>query len=207
MAELIKIYPEKNPVSTLEKIVECLNKGGVIIYPTDTMYAIGCSIYSKSAIQRIADFKGIAINKNRFAFICPNLSDISHYCKLSNFAFKTLKKYLPGPYTFVLPAASEVPSILIQGKKTVGIRIPNYPGLLEILELLGHPILTTTLPYENLPIENFTDPGIILEEYGHAIDLILDGGIGGYKPSTVVEIVDDSYELIREGAGNFTDFV
>lgn len=207
MAELIKIFPDKNPINIIEKVVKLLNKGAVMIYPTDTMYAVGCSIHSKSAVQKICDLKGVSINKNRFAFICNDLSEISQFCKVDNFAFKSLKKYLPGPYTFILPAASKVPSILVQGKKTVGIRIPNYPALLEIIQKLGHPILTTTVPYEDLLVEDFTDPSLMNDLYGHIVDLILDGGIGGFTPSTVIDILDEEYEIIREGAGDIRDFV
>lgn len=204
--EIIKIYQKNNREDDLQQIVKALENNAVIIYPTDTMYAIGCSIKSVSGVSRICEIKNVKANKNRFAFICPDLSNISHYAKVSNFAFKTLKKFLPGPYTFILPASSEVPNILVQGKKTVGVRIPDYEPILEIVRRLGLPLLTTTLPFENIDVEYFTDPELIAEKYGHQVDIILDGGIGGFHPSSVVEIVDDNFEVIREGVGDCTEF-
>lgn len=204
--EIIKIYQKNNREDDLQQIVKALENNAVIIYPTDTMYAIGCSIKSVSGVNRICEIKNVKANKNRFAFICPDLSNISHYAKVSNFAFKALKKFLPGPYTFILPASSEVPNILVQGKKTVGVRIPDYEPILEIVRRLGLPLLTTTLPFENIDVEYFTDPELIAEKYGHQVDIILDGGIGGFHPSSVVEIVDDNFEVIREGVGDCTEF-
>ena len=206
MAELIRLYDKNNSQSTLDEIVKALDKDAVIIYKTDTMYALGCHINSTKAVNRICDIKGIQASKNRFSFICADLSSIANYAKVSDFAFKTLKRYLPGAYTFVLPASSKVPSILVQGKKTVGIRIPDYPPILSIVELLGSPLLTTSLPQEDLELEDYTDPSLIFDRLGHAVDLILDGGLGGYTPSSVIEIKEDEFEIIREGAGDCSDF-
>jgi tRNA threonylcarbamoyl adenosine modification protein (Sua5/YciO/YrdC/YwlC family) len=206
MAELIRLYDKNNSQSTLDEIVKALEKDAVIIYKTDTMYALGCHINSTKAVNRICEIKGIQASKNRFSFICADLSSIANYAKVSDFAFKTLKRYLPGAYTFVLPASSKVPSILVQGKKTVGIRIPDYQPILSIVELLASPLLTTSLPQEDLDLEDYTDPSLIFDRLGHAVDLILDGGVGGYTPSSVIEIKEDDFEIIREGAGDCSDF-
>jgi tRNA threonylcarbamoyl adenosine modification protein (Sua5/YciO/YrdC/YwlC family) len=205
-AEIKRIYDKNNSPELIDSIVAVLQKGGVIIYPTDTMYAIGCSIQSQQAVNRICDIRQIKPNKNRFSFICADLSAISNFAKVSDFAFKLLKHYLPGAYTFVLPASSKVPAVLVQSKKTVGIRIPDYAPILEIVKQLGHPLLTSSLPTADLDIEDYTDPSLIAEQYGHQVDLILDGGIGGMVPSSVIDLQDDAIEVLREGAGDCRDF-
>lgn len=206
MSEIKRIYDKNNSAELIDSVVQVLLKGGVVIYPTDTMYAIGCSIQSQQAVNRICEIRQIKPTKNRFSFICSDLSAISNFAKVSDFAFKILKRYLPGAYTFVLPASSKVPSVLVQSKKTVGIRIPDYAPMLEIVRQLGHPILTSSLPTDGLDIEDYTDPSLIAEQYGNQIDLILDGGIGGLIPSTVIDLQDDMIDIIREGAGDCTDF-
>ncbi len=205
-AEIRKVYDRNNSQDLIQYVVRMLEKGGVIIYPTDTMYAMGCSIQSQQAVNRICEIKQIKSNKNRFSFICADLSSISNFAKVSDFAFKILKRYLPGPYTFVLPASAKVPSVLVQGKKTVGIRIPANELILEIVRQLGHPILTTTLLQTDLAIEEYTDPSLIFDRYENQVDLILDGGFGGHLPSSVIEINEDELEVIREGAGDVSDF-
>jgi len=205
-AEIRKVYDRNNSQDLIQYVVRMLEKGGVIIYPTDTMYAMGCSIQSQQAVNRICEIKQIKPNKNRFSFICADLSSISNFAKVSDFAFKILKRYLPGPYTFVLPASSKVPSVLVQGKKTVGIRIPANELILEIVRQLGHPILTTTLLQTDLAIEEYTDPSLIFDRYENQVDLILDGGFGGHLPSSVIEINEEGLEVIREGAGDVSDF-
>ncbi len=206
MSEIKRIYDKNNSAELIDSVVQVLLKGGVIIYPTDTMYAMGCSIQSQQAVNRICEIRQIKPTKNRFSFICSDLSAISNFAKVSDFAFKILKRYLPGAYTFVLPASSKVPSVLVQSKKTVGIRIPDYAPMLEIVRQLGHPILTSSLPTDGLDIEDYTDASLIAEQYGNQIDLILDGGIGGLIPSTVIDLQDDMIDIIREGAGDCTDF-
>ncbi len=206
MSEIKRIYDKNNSAELIDSVVQVLLKGGVIIYPTDTMYAMGCSIQSQQAVNRICEIRQIKPTKNRFSFICSDLSAISNFAKVSDFVFKILKRYLPGAYTFVLPASSKVPSVLVQSKKTVGIRIPDYAPMLEIVRQLGHPILTSSLPTDGLDIEDYTDPSLIAEQYGNQIDLILDGGIGGLIPSTVIDLQDDMIDIIREGAGDCTDF-
>jgi tRNA threonylcarbamoyl adenosine modification protein (Sua5/YciO/YrdC/YwlC family) len=205
-AEIKRIYDKNNSAELIDSVVQVLLKGGVIIYPTDTMYAIGCSIQSQQAVNRICEIRQIKPTKNRFSFICADLSAISNFAKVSDFAFKILKRYLPGAYTFVLPASSKVPSVLVQSKKTVGIRIPDYAPILEIVRQLGHPILTSSLPTDGLDIEDYTDPSLIAEQYGNQVDLILDGGIGGLIPSTVIDLQDELIDIIREGAGDCADF-
>ena len=206
-AEIKKIYDRNNSQELIDQVVQVLEKGGVIIYPTDTMYAMGCSIQSQQAVNRICEIKLIKPAKNRFSFICADLSSIANFAKVSDFAIKLLKRYLPGPYTFVLPASSKVPSVLVQGKKTVGIRIPDYQPILDIVKQLGHPLLTTTLLQDGLEVEEYTDPSLIFERYENQVDLVLDGEYGGHFPSSVIEISDDSVEIIREGAGDVSDFV
>jgi tRNA threonylcarbamoyl adenosine modification protein (Sua5/YciO/YrdC/YwlC family) len=200
------VYDRNNSQELIDYVVKVLEKGGVIIYPTDTMYAMGCSIQSQQAVNRICEIKQIKPTKNRFSFICADLSSIANFAKVSDFAFKILKRYLPGPYTFVLPASSKVPSVLVQGKKTVGIRIPDYQPILDIVTRLGHPLLTTTLPQEDFAVEEYTDPSLIFDRYENQVDLVLDGGYGGLFPSSVLELLDDSVEIIRVGAGYVADF-
>jgi tRNA threonylcarbamoyl adenosine modification protein (Sua5/YciO/YrdC/YwlC family) len=205
-AQLIKLYDKNNSIEILNSIVQVLHKNGVIIYRTDTMYALGCLITSQQAIQRICDIKQIKPSKNRFSFICNDLSSIANYAKVSDVNFKLLKHYLPGPYTFVLPASSSVPSVLVQGKKTVGIRIPDYSPILELIKELNAPLLTTTLVHEGLDVEEFTDPSLIFDRYKNQVDLVLDGGFGGIFPSSVIDLIDEIPEIIREGAGQCDDF-
>jgi tRNA threonylcarbamoyl adenosine modification protein (Sua5/YciO/YrdC/YwlC family) len=205
-AEIKRIYDKNNSAELIDSVVKVLQNGGVIIYPTDTMYAMGCSILAQSAINKICDIRQIKPSKNRFSFICADLSAISNFAKVSDFAFKLLKRYLPGAYTFVLPASSKVPSVLVQGKKTVGIRIPDYGPILEIVNQLGHPLLTSSMPTDGMDIEEYTDPSLMAERYGNRVDLILDGGIGGIIPSTVIDIQDDVIDILREGAGYCDDF-
>jgi tRNA threonylcarbamoyl adenosine modification protein (Sua5/YciO/YrdC/YwlC family) len=206
MAELIRLYDNNNTQSTYDQIVKALEKDAVMIYKTDTMYALGCHLNSTKAFNRICEIKGIQASKNRFSFICSDLSSIANYAKVSDFAFKTLKRYLPGAYTFVLPSSSKVPSVLVQGKKTVGIRIPDYEPILSIVDQLGAPILTTSLPQQGLDVEDYTDPSLIMDRLGHTVDYVLDGGIGGFFPSSVIEIGEDEFEIIREGAGDCAPF-
>ncbi len=205
-AEIKKVYERNNSQELIDHVVKVLEKGGVIIYPTDTMYAMGCSIQSQQAVNRICEIKQIKPSKNRFSFICADLSSIANFAKVSDFAFKLLKHYLPGPYTFVLPASSKVPSVLVQGKKTVGIRIPDFQPILDIVTQLGHPLLTTTLPQEGLAVEEYTDPSLIYDRYENQVDLVLDGGYGGHFPSSVLDLTDDAVEIIRVCAGDVSDF-
>lgn len=198
---IVKLY-EKNPdQSLIRDIVELLERGGVIIYPTDTVYGLGCDITKARAVERVAKIKGIKPENANFAFICSDLSHLADYAKVDNNTFKLMKYYLPGPYTFILNASGNVPKILKQKKKTVGIRIPDNNIILEIVRQLGHPILTTSLREEDEILEYFTDPEMIYEDYKDLVDMVIDGGYGGLIPSTILDCTGDEPELIRSGLG------
>jgi tRNA threonylcarbamoyl adenosine modification protein (Sua5/YciO/YrdC/YwlC family) len=200
---IVKLYENNpNPEVVLE-VVELLEKGGVIIYPTDTVYGIGCDITKARAVERVARIKGVKPEKANFAFICSDLSHLSDYAKqVDNNTFKLMKAYLPGPYTFILNASSNVPKILKQKKKTVGIRVPDNNIIREIVRKLGHPILTTSLKEDDEIMEYSTDPEIIHDEYKDLVDLVIDGGYGGLIPSTILDCTGDEPVLVREGLGN-----
>jgi len=199
---LVKLY-EKNPEQKqIDKIVELLGHGGVIIYPTDTVYGIGCDITKARAVERVARIKGIKPEKARFAFICSDLSHLSDYARhVDNRTFKLMKSYLPGPFTFILSASSQVPKSIKQNRKTVGIRIPDNNIILEIVRQLGHPILTTSLKEEDHILEYPTDPELIYEEYRDLVDAVIDGGYGGIIPSTIIDCSGEEPEVTREGLG------
>ncbi|MEX0983125.1 MAG: L-threonylcarbamoyladenylate synthase [Bacteroidales bacterium] len=199
---IVKLY-EKNPdPNTVLEVVEILEKGGVIIYPTDTVYGIGCDITKARAVERVARIKGVKPENANFAFICSGLSHLSDYAKqVDNNTFKLMKAYLPGPYTFILNASNNVPKILKQKKKTVGIRVPDNNIILEIVKKLGHPILTTSLKEDDEILEYSTDPEVIHDEYKDLVDLVIDGGYGGIIPSTILDCTGADPVLIREGLG------
>ena len=197
---LISIHPSNPQARQLSMVSECLEKGGIIAYPTDTIYGLGCSILRPDAIEKICAIKQIKPEKANLSFICADLSDLSTYAKaIDNSLFRIFKKLLPGPYTFILPASKEVPKILQNKKKTIGLRVPNNNIALSIITTLGHPILSTSFPGDN--IEDYTDPEVIFENWGKQVDMIVDGGIGGIIPSTVVDCTGDAPLLIRQGAG------
>lgn len=197
---LISIHPSNPQARQLSMVSECLEKGGIIAYPTDTIYGLGCSILRPDAIEKICAIKQIKPEKANLSFICADLSDLSTYAKaIDNSLFRIFKKLLPGPFTFILPASKEVPKILQNKKKTIGLRIPDNNIALSIIKTLGHPILSTSFPGDN--IEDYTDPEVIFENWGKQIDMIVDGGIGGITPSTVVDCTGDQPLLIRQGAG------
>lgn len=198
---IVKLY-ERNPdLTVIREIVDLLDRGGVIIYPTDTVYGIGCDITKNRAVERVAKIKGIKPEHANFAFICSDLSHLADYAKVDNSTFKLMKSYLPGPYTFILNASGNVPKIMKQKKKTVGIRIPDNNIILEIVRQLGHPILTTSLKEDDEIIEYSTDPDIIHEEYKDLVDMVIDGGFGGVVPSTIIDCTSYEPVLIREGLG------
>jgi tRNA threonylcarbamoyl adenosine modification protein (Sua5/YciO/YrdC/YwlC family) len=181
-------------------IADCLQSGGIIAYPTDTIYGLGCSIFKQGAIEKICAIKKVDPEKANLSFICADLSDLSLYAKsIDNSLFRILKKALPGPFTFILPASKEVPKILQSRKKTIGLRIPDNLIAVSIIKTLGHPILSASFPGDE--VEEYTDPEIIQENWGKQIDMVVDGGIGGIIPSTVVDCTTDHYEIIRQGAG------
>ena len=199
---LLKLY-EKNPDQrAIRKIVDLLGHGGVIIYPTDTVYGLGCDITKARAVERVARIKGIKPEKARFAFICADLSHLSDYARhVDNRTFKLMKSCLPGPFTFILAASNHVPKSIKQNRKTVGIRVPDNNIILEIVRQLGHPILTTSLKEEDQILEYPTDPELIYEEYKDLVDAVIDGGYGGITPSTIVDCSGEEPVLTREGLG------
>jgi len=197
---LISIHPDNPQARQLSMVKECLENGGIIAYPTDTIYGLGCDIFHPEAIEKICAIKKVNPEKANLSFICSDLSDLSLYAKaIDNSLFRILKKALPGPFTFILPVSKQVPKILQSKKKTIGLRIPDNNIALSIIKTIGHPILSASFPGEN--IEDYTDPEIIFEHWGKQIDMVVDGGIGGIIPSTVVDCTTDHYEVIRQGAG------
>ena len=206
MAEFLKIYPENPNPKALQKVVEVLKRGGLVIYPTDTVYGLGCDITNVKALERIAKIKGIKLERSNFSFICYDLSNLSDYVtQIETPIFKLLKRNLPGPYTFILPGANTLPHPF-KKKKTVGIRIPDNSIALGIVEALGNPIVSTSIHDEDEILEYTTDPELIYEKWGSNVDLVIDGGYGDNQPSTVIEIKGTEVKVIREGKGSIDIF-
>lgn len=198
----IQIHPKDPQPRLIKQVVETLKDGGVIVYPTDTIYGLGCDIYNHKAVERICRIKGIDPKKAQFSIVCSDLSHLSTFAKqISTSTYRTLKEYLPGPYTFVLPASKQVPKILQGRKDTIGLRVPDNKITIALIKELGNPILSTSLPGED--VEEYTDPEIIYENYQNLVDIVVDGGIGGTVPSTVVQFQDDEFELVRQGLGGW----
>jgi len=207
-AELIKLYAENPDQKRMDQIVEVLRNGGVIIYPTDTVYGIGCDIFNQKAVEKVCRIKGINPNKINLSFICYDLSDISHYVKhLSTPVFKVMKKALPGPFTFILESSSRVPKILNAKKKSVGIRVPDHSIPREIVKQLGNPIITTSIRDEDEVIEYSTDPSLIFEKFENLVDIVIDGGYGDNVASTVIDCTQDPMLIVREGKGDISQFL
>ncbi|MDG1374503.1 MAG: L-threonylcarbamoyladenylate synthase [Flavobacteriaceae bacterium] len=201
MAEFLKIYPENPSPKAIEKVVKILKEGGLIIYPTDTVYGLGCDITNVKALERIAKIKGVKLERSNFSFICHDLSNLSDYVtQIETPIFKLLKRVLPGPYTFILPGANTLPHPF-KKKKTVGIRIPDNPIALGIVEALGNPIVSTSIHDEDEILEYTTDPELIYEKWGSKVDLVIDGGYGGNQPSTVIEVKGSEITIVRQGKG------
>lgn len=199
---LLKIYPENPNPKQVRMVVECLLDGGIIIYPTDTVYGLGCDIFKSKAIERIAQIKGIKAEKANFSFVCNDLSQLSDYTKaIPNNVFKMMKSNLPGPFTFILNASNNVPKLIQSKKKTVGIRIPDNNIPIEIVKELGNPIMSTSIHDDDRIIEYTTDPELIYEKYNKLVDIVIDGGYGDNEPSTVVDCTSDEPMIIREGKG------
>ena len=206
MAEFLKIYPENPNPKVLQKVVEILKRGGLVIYPTDTVYGLGCDITNFKALERIAKIKGIKLERSNFSFICYDLSNLSDYVtQIETPIFKLLKRTLPGPYTFILPGANTLPHPF-KKKKTVGIRIPDNSIALGIVEALGNPIVSTSIHDEDEILEYTTDPELIYEKWSSKVDLVIDGGYGDNQPSTVIEVKGTEVSLIREGKGSIDLF-
>lgn len=202
---LLKLYDKNNDPNLLARIVRTLEEGGLIIYPTDTMYAIGCHGLKERAIEHICHIKNIDPRKNNLSIICYDLSNISEYAKVSNATFKLMKRNLPGPFTFILPSGNRLPKIF-RNRKEVGIRIPDNNIIREICHVLNAPILTTTLPLnEDEDIEYATTPELIEEKFGNEVDLVIDGGIGGIESSTIVDCTANEPEIIRQGTGRLDE--
>jgi tRNA threonylcarbamoyl adenosine modification protein (Sua5/YciO/YrdC/YwlC family) len=203
---LIRIHPDTPAQRQIIRVVEIIRAGGIIIYPTDTIYGLGCDIFNMKAIERIARIKGVNAEKSRFSLICHDLSHISDYTRpINNTTFKLMRNYLPGPYTFILEANNNVPKIFKSKKKTVGIRIPKNNIPLEIVKELGHPILTTSIHDLDLVIEYPTDPELIHENFKNLVDLVIDGGFGHNIPSTIVDCTGSEPVIVRQGLGTFNE--
>lgn len=207
-AEFIKLYEENPDPRRIQHIVDVLRNGGVIIYPTDTVYGMGCDITNQRAVEKICRIKGINPKKHNFSFVCADLSNIAQYTRvITKPVFKMMKKGLPGPFTFILEASSLVPKILHSNKKTVGIRVPDHSVPRTIVEELGQPILSTSIRDEDDVIEYSTDPELIFEKYQNQVDLVIDGGYGQNVASTILNCTGDEVELVRQGLGNLEDIL
>jgi len=202
MAEFIKIYEENPNPKEIKRVVKILRDGGVIIYPSDTVYALGCDIKNTRAMERVAQLRGVKLEKANFSFVCEDLSNLSDYVKqIDTATFKLLKRNLPGPYTFILPGNNNLPTVF-KKKKEVGIRVPDNAITQAIVHELGNPIISTSIKDEDEVIEYTTDPELILEKWGNLVDLVIDGGYGGNIASTVIDLTGDEPEVIREGKGS-----
>ena len=197
---LIKIYPENPNQREIDKVISVLQDGGLVIYPTDTVYAIGCDALNVRAVEKICQMKNINQQKSNLSIICYDLSNLSEYAKVSNAVFKLMKKNLPGPFTFILPTSSELPKIY-KNRKEVGIRIPDNNIIRTLVKELGNPILTTSVHDEDDMIEYTTDPELIHEKYENQVDIVIDGGYGGIEASTIVDCTTNDFEILRQGKG------
>ncbi|MDT0675935.1 L-threonylcarbamoyladenylate synthase [Autumnicola musiva] len=202
MAELLKIYNENPEQNKIKKVVDTLRNGGLVIYPTDTVYGLGCDITNTAALEKIARIKGIKLDKANFSFICEDLSNLSDYVKqIDTTTFKILKRCLPGPYTFVLPGNNNLPNVF-KKKKTVGIRVPDNNICKSLVNGLGNPIVSTSIKDDDEVLEYTTDPELIKEKWDNLVDIVIDGGYGDNIPSTVIDLTTPSPEVIREGKGS-----
>jgi tRNA threonylcarbamoyl adenosine modification protein (Sua5/YciO/YrdC/YwlC family) len=206
-AKLLNINPDNPQPKKIAEAVQVLREGGLIIYPTDTVYGLGCDIHNARAVEKVCRLKNINPSKMNLSFICYDLSHISEYTRnLSTNVFKVMKKALPGPFTFILPASSKVPKMLNTKKNTVGIRIPDHHIPRELAKELGNPIITTSIKDDDDIIEYSTDPQLIYEKYMKLVDLVIDGGTGNILPSTIVDCTGEEFEVIREGMGRIEEF-
>ncbi|WP_298709208.1 L-threonylcarbamoyladenylate synthase [Chitinophaga sp.] len=199
----LELHPQNPNPRNLKTIIECLRDGGVVIYPTDTVYGMGCDIFKPEAVERIARIKGIDPKKSHFSFICYDLSHLTDYTKsVDTPLFRMLKKALPGPYTFILPASRQVPKMIKTKRDTVGIRVPDNLICRTLVKELGNPVMSTSLPVDEY-VEEYTDPEIIHDKFGKLVDIVVDGGTGGVQMSTVIDCTGAEPVLVREGAGDW----
>lgn len=204
---LLHIHPDDPQPRNIKTVVDTLSKGGVIIYPTDTIYGLGCDIYNTSAIERICRIKNIDPKKAQFSFVCSDLSHLSDYAKqVDTPIFRLLKAALPGPFTFILEASKEVPKMLKAKKDTVGIRVPDNKICQTIVRELGHPVMSVSLPMDG-DVEYYTDPELMHERFGKVVDIVIDSGIGDVVPSTVVDCTSGEPVVVRQGAGNWEKLI
>ncbi|RDC62397.1 L-threonylcarbamoyladenylate synthase [Adhaeribacter pallidiroseus] len=207
-AVLLKIHPTNPPMNKITQVVDILRKGGIVIYPTDTIYGMGCDLHNARALERLCLIKGIKPDKANLSFICSDLTHISDYAKnISTSVYKVMKKALPGPFTFVLEASSKVPRLGGIRKKTVGIRVPDNQIPLCIVKELGNPIISTSIHDDDEILEYATDPELIFEKFRNLVDVVIDGGYGNNIPSTVVNCEDEQFEVLRQGAGDIANYV
>jgi tRNA threonylcarbamoyl adenosine modification protein (Sua5/YciO/YrdC/YwlC family) len=201
---LLELHPDNPQPRNIKTIVECLQDGGIIIYPTDTIYGLGCNIFKQKAIERICRIKNVDPSKAQLSFICYDLSDLSNYTKsISTPLYRLLKSHLPGPYTFILPASKQVPKILKGRKDTIGLRVPDNNIARSIIKELANPILSASLPGEM--VEEYTDPELIHENFKNLVDIVINGGIGGMVPSTIVDCTNDEPVVTRKGLGEWAE--
>ncbi|WP_400079040.1 L-threonylcarbamoyladenylate synthase [Winogradskyella sp. R77965] len=206
MAEFIKIYPENPNPKAIQKIVDVLKRGGLIIYPTDTVYGLGCDITNIKALEKIARIKGVKLEKSNFSFVCEDLSNLSDYVKqIDTTTFKILKRALPGAYTFILPGSKNLPNPF-KKRKTIGIRVPDNSIALALVAALGNPIVSTSIRDEDEVVEYTTDPELIIEKWDNLVDIVIDGGYGGNEASTIIDLSISPPEIIREGKGSLEIF-
>ncbi|WNM18435.1 L-threonylcarbamoyladenylate synthase [Flavobacterium capsici] len=206
MAEFIKIYEDKPSEAAIQKVVDVLRNGGLVIYPTDTVYGLGCDITNSRALEKIAKIKGIKLDKANFSFVCSDLSNLSDYVRqIDTPTFKILKRALPGPYTFILPGNNDLPKEF-RKKKTVGIRVPDNNIALEIVRKLGNPIVSTSIHDDDEVLEYSTDPELIFEKWQNLVDMVIDGGYGDNTPSTIIDLSGYEPEVVREGKGDIDIF-
>lgn len=205
---LIRIYEDNPNDKSIVQVVEILRKGGVVIYPTDTVYGLGCDINNQKAIERVCEIRGIRPDKANLSFVCYDLTDIAQYTKPFDTAtFRVLKKALPGPFTFIFNASNQVPKLLSSKKKTVGIRVPDNRIAREIVRQLGNPIVSASIHDDDEILEYSTDPELIHEKYGDIVDAVIDGGYGDHVASTVVDLTSGDFDIIREGKGNLEEYL
>ncbi|AMM50136.1 translation factor Sua5 [Rufibacter sp. DG15C] len=206
-ATFLKIHPDNPQPKAMAQVVDVLKKGGLVIYPTDTIYGLGCDLHNVRAVERLCQLRGLNPAKAQLSFICSDLTNISEYARISTQTYKVMKKALPGPFTFVLEASSKVPKIGGIRRKTVGIRVPDNAICLSLVEQLGNPIVSTSIHDEDEVVEYTTDPELIYEKYRNLVDLVIDGGYGNNIASTVVNCENDEFDILREGAGDIQEFL